>query len=378
MKIAIHCADLDHSRIDGTRVYILNMLRNFGALSSCDRFFLYHKKDFNPQLAPPKLENYEFCKNDFPFMWTQTRFALDVWKDKPDVVWLPMLNLPLLRRKNLRTVVTVHDLAFKRFPQYFPKGDLRKLNVLSDHSIANATKLIAVSESTKRDILEFYPKRKESDIKVIHHGFDHALFFSEEEANDEGDFEFISKTYNLKPKTYLLYVGAIQPRKNLETLVEAFEKIKRTGCDLKLVIAGEKAWMWERILERIESSPAKDDIILTGKVPFNQLPVLYRNAKIFVFPEKFAGFGIPILEAFASGTPVVAAHNSSLLEVGDGAALYFETENSDDLWAKIESVIADDDMRKKMIVLGRERAKEFSWEKCAQETLEWIKSAATI
>ena len=375
MKIAIHCADLDHSRIDGTRVYILNMLRNFGVLSHDERFFLYHRKDFNPQLAPPKLENYYFRKHDFPFMWTQTRFALDVWKDKSDILWLPMLNLPLLRKKNLRTVVTVHDLAFKRFPQYFPKGDLRKLNLLSDYSIANATKLIAVSESTKRDILEFYPKRKESDIKVVHHGFDCDLFEKKIEPNFE---RTILNNYGLTPKGYLLYVGAIQPRKNLEVLVEAFEKIKPSHSDLKLVIAGEKAWMWERTLERIERSPAKDDIILTGKVPFSQLPVLYRNAKIFVFPEKFAGFGIPILEAFACGTPVVAAHNSSLVEVGNGAALYFETENSDDLRARIESVIADDDMKKRMVVLGKERAKEFSWEKCAHETLEWIKSAGNI
>jgi glycosyltransferase involved in cell wall biosynthesis len=372
MKIAIHAADLDHSRIDGTRVYILNMLKNFGMIAPDDRFFIYHRTNFNSQLAPPESDNYLFRKNGAPFSWTQTRFAFDVWCDKPDVLWMPMHNMPLLRRSSLKTVMTVHDLAFKSFPQYFPKKDLRRLNMLADYSIGCADKLIAVSQSTKNDILKFYPKRKESEIKVIHHGFDGTLF-SENDSSINLNFEFVAKTYNLKPRTYILYVGAIQPRKNLEVLVAAFDKMKTDYPELKLVIAGEKAWMWEGVLEKIKKSPNREDIIITGTLPFEIVTVLYRNAALFVFPSLYEGFGIPILEAFASGVPVICAHNSSLTEVGGDAAMYFETQSENDLYEKISQVLSEPQIRKDMIEKGKKRLESFSWKKSAQETLDWLK-----
>ncbi|GAH06744.1 unnamed protein product, partial [marine sediment metagenome] len=130
MKIAIQAADLDNDRIDGTRVYILNMLRHFGKNYPDDIFNIYHRKDFNPELVPPNFSNYSIKKIDFPFNWTQTRFALELMKDKPDALWMPMHNIPLLKKKSLKTTVTIHDLAFKYFPQYYPKNDLRKLNAL--------------------------------------------------------------------------------------------------------------------------------------------------------------------------------------------------------------------------------------------------------
>ena len=119
MKIAIQVADLDHDRIDGTRVYILNVLKHFGQLDAESEFLLYHKNDFNSELTPSKFANYKIIQKTFPFLWTQIRFAWELWKDAPDVLWMPMAALPIVRRKNLKTVVTIHELAFNYFPEYF-------------------------------------------------------------------------------------------------------------------------------------------------------------------------------------------------------------------------------------------------------------------
>jgi len=132
--------------------------------------------------------------------------------------------------------------------------------------------------------------------------------------------------------------------------------------------------MWEGILERIAYSAYGSDIIVTETIPFEDIAVLYRNASAFVFPSRYEGFGIPILEAFASKIPVISAKNSSLEEVGGDAALYFGEKNSGDLADKIIKVIESEDLRKDLTEKGNEQIKKFSWEKCARETIEFIKS----
>ena len=391
MKIAIHAADLDHKRIDGTRVYLFNTLKNFGTLDRNDSFNIYHQSEFNDHMTPPKFSNYLIKKIPFPFLWTQTRFAWQLFLDKPDVLWMPVHNVPIFRRKNLKIVVTIHDLAFKIFPQYFPKRDLAKLNRLSDLAIKNADRIIAVSEATKNDILKFYPQIPKEKITVIHHGFDTELFSSEVERNEstlsiseratKSSFsqkvskeksDAVLKCHKLNVKSYLLYVGAIQPRKNLGVLIEAFEKIKTKNSELKLVFAGAPAWQYEATLEKIAKSPFVEDIVITGTIPFAHLSALYQNAQAFVFPSLYEGFGIPVLEAMASGTPVVLANNSSLPEVAGEAALYFDTLSSTDLASCLERILTDDALRTAMVEKGQKRAADFSWEKCAQQTLDII------
>src|SRR3989344_6841699 len=318
MKIAIQAADLDASRIDGTRVYILNLLRRFGGLAPRDDFYIYHKSEFNPELAPPDFPNYKIKKIKSPFLWTQTRFAWELLKDKPDILWMPMHNIPLMRSKKIKTVVTVHDLAYKYFPDYFPGKDLILLNMLGDMAIKNAGKLIAISESTKRDILKFYPSVNADKIRVIYHGFDAELF--QKNIPDKEKNEILSK-FKIQNSKFILYSGAIQPRKNLGRLIEAFEIFKKSPLssslpkgerdDLKLVLAGERAWLWKSILAKAENSPFKNDIIITGKLKFGDLSALTRSAGVYAYPSLYEGFGIPVLEAFASKVPVILSNNSS-------------------------------------------------------------------
>jgi len=372
MRIAIQAADLDASRIDGTRVYINNLLKYFGALDSSSEFLIYHKTKFNPELVPAQFSNYKIIRKNFPLFWTQLRLAFSLLEDNPEVLWMPMHNIPLMRRKNLKTVVTIHDLAFKYFPEMFTRKELCKLNLLAKMAIERSDKIITISESSKKDILKFYPSVRGDKIKVIYHGFDKSVFAKERDREQE---EAIKKKSGIFGK-YILYVGAIQPRKNLGVLIEAFNTIKDNHeyADLKLVLVGEKAWLWEEVFEKINMSPYKKDIITPGKIKFADLGHLMRGAEVFVFPSLYEGFGIPILEAFASRVPVVCSKNSSLPEVAGEAALYFDGYNVSDLAQKIESILSQRELRKDLVEKGLRQIEKFSWEKCARETLEYIKS----
>lgn len=371
MKIVIQVADLDHSRIDGTRVYILNLLKQFGKLDSESEFLLYHQNDFNPELAPPKFSNYIEKKVSAPFLWTQTCFAWKLFFSQADVLWMPMASIPLIRRKNLQTVVTIHDLAFKYFPEYFPAADLRKLNFFADRAIRQSNKIIAVSEATKKDILKFYPEIDEQKIKVIYHGFSNDVFSAEHDIARENEMK---KELGIDGE-YILYSGALQPRKNVEKLIEAYDIYKaRSKSNIKLVLAGEKAWLWENIEQKAQKSPYPADIIMPGKLKFCDIGHLFRGASVFAHPSLYEGFGITVLEAFAAGVPIIVANNSSLPEVGGEAALYFRSDDANELSLQIERVLTDEKLRAELIAKGREQIKKFSWEKCAKETLEYLKS----
>lgn len=369
MKIAIQAADLDSPRIDGTRVYLLNMLNRFGELSSGDDFFIFHRENFNPKLEPKKFPNYQILQKPFPFYWTQIKFSMELYKGNFNSLWMPMQALPFVGRKNLKTTVTIHDLAFKYFPQFFPKIDLLRLNLFTNFAIKNSDKIIAVSQSTKKDILHFYPGIKEEKIKVIYHGFDPDLF--QRKFSEETEKEILDR-YTLSNVQYVLYVGALQPRKNLEQLIEAFEMVRKEKHRLKLVLAGGKAWMWKEIVKRVNKSEFRNDIIITGTISFEEIAVLYQNAEVFVFPSLYEGFGIPILEAMASGTPVICNQNSSLHEVAGDAALYYKG-TSGELVFKVKEVLESKFIRDNLVRKGAEQIKKFSWDKCAKETLEFIK-----
>ncbi len=370
MKIAIQASDLDAKRVDGTRVYILNLLKYFGALDKNSNFFIYHKNKFNPELTPPNFTNYHFFQMRFPFFWTQIRFCWAINKKNPDVLWMPMHNIPIFKKKRIKTVVTIHDLAFKYFPEMFTWKERWKLNLLARLAIKRSDGIITISEASKQDILKFYPQIKAEKIKVIYHGFDKGVFSQRRDLNKE---QKIRNKFKIQ-ENYLLYIGAIQPRKNLLVLIKAFEKIKadEKNKKLQLVLAGEKAWLWKPVWEKVKNSPYKKDIIMPGKINFADIGHLMRGATIFIYPSLYEGFGLPILEAMASQVPVICAQNSSLPEVAGEAALFFVADKASDLATKIRSLLTNNELRKKLIEKGKLRVEEFSWQKCAQETLGYI------
>lgn len=369
MHIAIQASDLDHARIDGTRVYLFELLKRFGQLNTSDTFHLYHKGTFNPLLTPPAFPNYNAVALPFPKAWMQTRFAWEMFREKPEKLFLPIQAAPAVFPSSVEVTATIHDLAWKRFPETFPWQDRLKLNFMLSTVVRQADKLIAVSHSTKRDLLEFFPHLPESKIKVIHHGFDGEFFGKRLSLNDLSEK---LKSYHLSVSNYFLYVGALQPRKNLVRLIEAFNLVKPKCPEMKLVLAGEAAWLADGILEVREHSPYRDDIILTGRVSFDNLRALYQGARAFVFPSLYEGFGLPLLEAFVSGTPVLTARNSSLTEVAGEAALYCEAENESSIAEGMKALWQNETLRGSLVQKGTERLDQFSWDKCARETLEYI------
>lgn len=369
MSIVIQASDLDHARIDGTRVYLRELLKRFGPLSPETEFFLYHRQRFNPALAPPRYTNYTERAIPFPYAWMQTRFALEMFRQRPEKLFLPIQAAPFFLPQGIDCVATIHDLAFKKFPETFPQHHLWKLNFMLDTAVRQANRLIAVSESTKRDLLEFFPELSPEKITVIHHGFD-AEFFGQR--LPAAEVSAVLNTWRLSRQQYALYVGALQPRKNLVRLIQAFEEAKQGNAEMKLVLAGEPAWLADSILRAREESRYRADIILTGRTDFAALRALYQGARLFAFPSLYEGFGLPLLEAFASGVPVLTADNSSLREVAGSGALYVDARDVGAMSSQLSDLWRNESLQSRLVMNGDQELRRFSWEKTAAETLRII------
>lgn len=366
LRIAVHASEIDHKRIDGTRVYVHEILSRIGGLASDDTFLLYHQSTFNTCLAPPKRSNYRIKTISKVPLWTQTRFSLDILREKPDVLWMPLHNVPCIRPKNTKVVVTIHDLAFKVFPKTFPWFDRCKLNFLTTCAVKKSDHIIAVSHSTKNDLLMYFPYIKEDKITVVHHGIDIACW---QKDDDLVHVQKILHLYHVDACEYLIHVGAIQPRKNLILLIDAFVIIKKDYPHLKLVLAGGRGWLWQGIEKHARRCACADDIIFTGNISFDHMRILLCNARIFVFPSLYEGFGLPGLEAMAAGVPVVAAENSSIAEVLGDAAEYFDAHDYGLCVRQILLVLNNKNLRDDMIEKGLRRAQKFTWDACAKKTL---------
>ncbi|MEA3273387.1 MAG: glycosyltransferase family 1 protein [Patescibacteria group bacterium] len=372
MKIAIDAADLCDRRVDGTRVYIKNILNYLGKIEKADSFFIYLKGRLNKELNFRRYANYFLKKSKAPFFWTQSKFPFEIRRDQPDVLWMPLQTVPFLIKRKTRVVVTIHDLAFRFFKNHFPLKDRLFLAIFTKLALKRADKVIAVSQNTKQDIIKEYGLPPEK-ITVIYHGYNDKIF-NLGNARDDKEIGNIKKKYWIKGD-YILYAGALQPRKNLEVLIKAFEKLKKIEDynNLKLVLAGPKAWLCKDIYRRVKASANFGDIIFTGHYRTKDLPYLMGGAEVFVFPSLYEGFGIPVLEAMASGVPVICADNSSLPEVGGEAPQYFKAENYQELAETLRKVLGNKELKQKMISGGLEQTNKFSWEKCARETYRVLK-----
>lgn len=374
MRVAIQARDLDHNRIDGTRVYVKQLLDRFADLAPEVQFTLYHRDIFNHRLTPRKAPNYTEKRLRGRFAWMQTAFALEMFKTRPEKVFLPLQAAPLFFPRQSEIIATIHDLAFRFYPETFPLWDRLKLRIFLHVLLWRAKKIICVSHATKRDLLHFFPNLIPEKIKVIHHGFDSQFF--QEIASGE-DIKKVLEEYQLAPQKYFLYVGALQPRKNIFRIVEAFELVKQSHekyAEYKLVLAGEAAWLSANILKRAETSSYKNDIVLTGGIDFETLRVLYQQTALFVFPSLYEGFGLPILEAFASGVPVLVSENSSLREVAGDGAWYCDAFDAEDIARQMACILENSVLRERILSHSQQQLKKFSWDVSAQETLDFILS----
>lgn len=274
-------------------------------------------------------------------------------------MFMPIQQIPYLRPGKMKTVAVVHDLAVHLYPEQFRYKDWLLLHVFSAHAVREADDIIAVSQATADDVAKYYGRTQR--VHVIHHGVDHERF-------RVSGGEVSIRAFK---KPYILYVGQLQPRKNLVRLIRAFEQLKWSRPELQLVIAGGHGWLKQPILEAIKKSSAAKDIVLPGVVPDNLLPALYRQAEVFVLPSLYEGFGMPILEAMACGCPVVTSNVSSMPEVAGEAAVLVEPIDTESIAAGIKEALG---RREDLTRRGLRRARQFSWEKVAVQTLEVILS----
>jgi len=267
----------------------------------------------------------------------------------------------LLPLRSTPTVLTVHDLIFRHLSEHHKPLNRWYLNLTMPLYCRRASHIIAISRCTERDLIAAYGLPPEK-ITVIYEAADPRF--------GPRPPEVVAATrarYGL-PDRYLLFVGAIEPRKNLARLLAAFEAIHAEGLSDALVIVGKRGWLYDDFFARLERSSVRDAVILPGYVPDEDLPTIYAGAQALVFPSLYEGFGLPVLEAMACGTPVVASNASSLPEVGGAAALYFSPTDVEAMAEALRRLLRDVDLRGSMRMAGLNRAAEFSWRGTASRT----------
>lgn len=268
----------------------------------------------------------------------------------------------LMPLRGISTVLTVHDLIFKLFPQHHKRLNYWFLNAAMPLFVRRADAIITISKSSKRDLIEHYGTPAEK-ITVVYEAA--AAHFQPASPHL---IDHVCREYQL-PDRFLLAVGTIEPRKNLSRLLEALVRLRVDDPDLHLVVVGTHGWLYKKFFQRIEALGLQGIVHLPGYVLDADLPVIYSAAEVLVMASVYEGFGLPVLEAMACGTPVVSSHASSLPEIGDDAACYFDPMNVDDMTATLSRVLADEELRAEMARAGLKQATKFSWERAARETL---------
>lgn len=355
MIIGIEAERANNPVKTGVEHYSKQLILNLAKLDSQNQYVLYLRTKPEPWfLNLPK--NFSVKVIFFPIFWTQLRLSLELLLNPVDVLFVPASALPLYHPK--KTVVTIHDLAWKYFPESFTWFTRNFLEYSTHFAVWSATKVIAVSESTKKDIIKFY-KVKSENIKVVYHGY-------------EQEGKQISESVNKLelPEKYILFLSTLQPRKNLEGLITAFRKLKTENPELphKLVVVGKPGWKFEGILKKIEEN--KDLVLYMNYLTDADRMQVLKNSELLVLPSFYEGFGMQILESFSVGVPVASSNNSSMPEVGGSGAVYFDAKDINDIKNIIKSILFDKSLKDRLISNGVIELKKFSWEKCAQETLK--------
>jgi len=383
VRIGIDASRTTRAQPTGTERYSLHLLRALLALDHDNDYTFYFNTPPRPGLFRDS-NRVHYRIIPFPRLWTHLRLSWEMARRPPDVLFVPAHVLPLIHPR--RTVVTIHDLGYYHEPEAHPPRQRAYLEWATRYNAQSASLIIADSAATKRDLVTVLGIAAEK-IRVVYLGVDERF----RPVSDAAQIAAVKQRYGIAGP-YILYVGTLQPRKNLVRLVEAFGRIVRAldmgyeGMNrfdandpqrrLSLVLAGAKGWWYEDIFRAVLHMELAGQVIFPGYVKHDDLPALYSGAELFVLPSLYEGFGLPVLEAMACAAPVVAASVSSLPEiVGDAGVLADPTDDADIARAMIR-VLMDPlraaDMRRR----GLERARRFSWQRCARETLEVIRDAA--
>jgi glycosyltransferase involved in cell wall biosynthesis len=365
MRIGIDISRLGVAARTGTEHYTYELLAALARLDRYNDYTLYCNG--LPAALPPLGANMALRSIPARRLWTHGRLSLEMVLRPPERLFVPAHVLPL--RHPRRSVVTIHDLGYHCFPRAHPRAQRLYLQISTLWSARAARRLIAISELTKGELVRRYrvPPQK---ITVIHHGV--APRFRP----IGGQAARATQARYGITAPYFIYIGTIQPRKNLRRLIEAFAiyqgstlSTQHPAPGTQLVIAGKRGWLTEGIERRAEELGIAGQVRFTGYVADEEVPALLGGALAFVYPSLYEGFGMPALEAMACGTPVLTSNSSSLPEVTGEAALLVNPQDTAAMASALARLATDDGLRAELRERGLRRAASFTWERCAGETL---------
>lgn len=366
MRIGIDATALPPQPV-GAGNYIIHLVRALVALDSGDEFVIFAQQGGASLINIPDGNGVEWIilpdrNPGIRLIWEQISFPKLVQRSGVDLlhslhytrpVWLPC-----------KSVVTYHDMTFFLYPHLHARSKRVFFPMAIRASARQADALIAVSESTRQDAIRILgiPPQK---ITTAQLGVDPSFT----PISDIEQKRRIAEKYHL-PKKFILYVGLVEPRKNLPKLISAYKKSVDNGIEHKLVVVGRYGWMYEEVFRQIEALNLKDNVFLAGYISQEDLPMVYNLASLFVYPTLYEGFGLPSLEAMACGLPVISTNVSSLPEIIGDAGVLVPPDDVDSLYQAIQKVLKDEKLSEDLIQKGLEQAAKFTWERTARSTLQ--------
>ena len=365
MNIGVDARPLTYL-LTGIGVYLKHLLEALQTVDDANHYYLISNGPILLNLHNPKWSKIQgrLKKKLLSTLWMQSWAPVIAGQHNLDIFWSPRHHLPILLPSRLKTVLTIHDITHRLFPETMALPNLLVEKLLMHLSLRRADCVIAVSETTRKGLVDNYAINP-AKITTVLPGKPHL---------PTAGLHRDTKRPEL-PARFFLFVGTLDPRKNLVRVLKAFEQIKPDNHNIYLVIVGEGGWKINAFKQFLRSYKKKDRVMLAGYVSRASLKFFYEKAICLLFPSLYEGFGFPILEAMSCGTPVITSETSSMPEVAAEAAILVNPNDISAIAAAMSEILTNSEMRRVLVARGYQRAADFSWRKCAQETLRTLLSA---
>lgn len=366
LRIGINALYLIPGGVGGTEIYLRSLIQAMAAVDPVNEYFVFTNLETGSDLTPDQANFHAVVQGVHAVVrparlsWEQFVLPWRARRLRLDVLFNPGFTSPLFG--GCPNVTVFHDLQHKRHPEYFRWFDLPFWRFFLYWSARQSARLIAVSETTRLDLLRFYPV-PDAKIRVVPHGVDEAFFAVGRERRPED------------LRHTLLCVSTLHPHKNLDRLVRAFRRLHARHPRYRLIIAGMHGFQTNQIEQTIIECGMGAHVHITGWIPREELLDLYRTAWAFVYPSTFEGFGMPVLEALASGIPCAVSAIEPMKGIAGKAALQFDPMDEEAIAAAMERIVSEPELRERLSVLGPQRAADFSWRTAAQQTIRVIEAA---
>ena len=422
MLIGIDASRANRSHKSGTEWYSYYLIRWLAKLDKENEYILYSDKPLTgglldlttaehiPGTQPDEIrydrKGYQILKSPggnfrakvlrwpLVYFWTQGRMSLEMILHRPDVLFVPAHTIPILHPR--RSIVTIHDIGYERDLHLYEETEIgpgvrrkKLINLFvrlfsfgkyganavdylrwsTNFAIRKADRIIAISNYTKHDIISYF-RADEKKISVIYDGYNAGLY---KKIDDRSQVDQVLSKYGIT-RPFVFYIGRIERKKNIPTLIEAYAMLREHNSAIrhKLVLVGDASYGYDETKYMIREFDLSGEVLMPGWVEEADIPYIYNGAAAFIFPSQYEGFGIPLLQAMACEVPIATSNKTSIPEVVGDAALLFNPTYALSIAEALGRILTDDELRRDLVARGRERVRNFSWQKTARETLELI------